>query len=272
MARQSDFESGGTTGVLRLTGPSGLLARDLNTAWWSKKGGLAERLSTPSNPEVRYSTDARAVRDIMRAVFVFDFTERGEGQGEHMHNIKKIREATISLTTTSVAGSSKIRLCAAPLFNKPIASSADLFSARAAHIKGYDVGRSRGTYEIKSPFIANADANVDGTGRYKWELPATIFPELKRALKAKSFFAVVAMDFREMSNTLASGIHPGLRPGGSETNSIVFAGFGGANAPKIDVKYDLDLKRIHQGAGAGGTSAAGFGGTSLFCGSNAGFG
>ena len=261
MARSTDFEPVGNIATYTLTGTperDGLYA-GINAAWLNIGEVRGIESFDTSSPAVSFSDSSRAERVIKRALFQFDFRERGDGQNSLMEHVKRIQSAKVTLNVSSVSQGMKIYLAEASTHRaRPLIAS----NGRTALVKGY----SRG--ELAREAITSQYTGVTGTGLHTWELPPTMLHGIERAMRSQSRYAIIALDHRDLA---AGTAFAATRfPRGAAFN-LVFSDFSSAStAPKLLLSYVLDNNRINHGGGISRSSKTGFMTDNVFSGTNSG--
>ena len=250
MARNTDFELDGFAGTYTILGNTRLVP-----AVWGASSfpGLGHSFVT-RRPTVSFG-DSRSDRQIQRALFSFDFTERRTGQAPQLQNIRRIKTAEVTLSVASVSETSKIYLGYAGRTPARSITGADCLTS---NIKGYTrdslTSSELAWYQI-----------VSSTGQYTWELPPTMLTALQNALRNKGYFNIIALDYRDLTSRDASA-RLLTRP-----STIEFNDFSTGTPPKIKIEYFLDNNRINTGAGLSRTTTSGFMEGNMFSGTNSGF-
>lgn len=258
MARKREFKPKGAAATIRI-GP----ASQTRLSWScvNTKGYT----SNTTNIEVKRTvTTGRGGNsfDLRRAVFLFDFSNRGEAGRKtprETRNVRHVVGASMTINVGSVAGGGGNFYLAA-LGNVPETISPAIgFTTNILGVDSRTSPRVLNTEQISSPVA------ISSTGDATWEFSPLMLQKLQFQLRVKGFFGVILLDELDISGLLSNtavAVDRGLRLRDFSTEST---------APSLDIKYILDNNRINQGGGLARTTTSGFMTDNVFSGTNSGF-
>tara|TARA_R110002020_G_scaffold165088_2_gene352370 strand:- start:31 stop:573 length:543 start_codon:yes stop_codon:yes gene_type:complete len=178
-----------------------------------------------------------------------------------MQHVRAIQSAKITLNIASVIGVTKIYL--AETTSNPRGLTVE--NARTTSIKGAPPILSRDPQIDREMMTQNI--TIRRTGLVTWELPGPMKAGLRRALINKTFYTIIALDFRDTAQSVVTA-----RDSGGGTERVGFSDFSSSStAPKLNIAYTLNEDRFYIGGGNSRISKAGFAISDIYSGTNAGF-